>query len=247
MSDSLYDAPQAPLAPAAPKPPSLMEQIEGVFTAPKALFDRLSKAPSWVPALILAMVLGLVVTVVWGLKVDADAMMRPGLEANPQLTADQIDQAIQMGSKFILVGGIFAVLFIVPIAMVIAGLINWGLGRAMTEPGEAQPSFLQGLSAAAVPSLVRLPDTIIIIAMCLLKSVGGHKPEQVAPDSLGYFLHPASPKLHALLYQMNPFIIANFVLGYLAMRHIVKAKPAAAAISTGIWVALVLIGVAFAK
>ena len=244
MSDQLYGG-QAPQAKA--KAPSLLEQIEGVFTAPKALFDRLNAAPSWVPALILAVVLGLVVAISWGLKVDADAMLRPILESNPKIPADQVDQIIQMQSKFLLPFGILGVLFGVPIVSMIAGLINWGLGRGMTEPGANPPSFLQGLSAAVVPSLVRVPDTLIIIAMCVLKPVGGHRPEQVAPTSLGYFVHVASPKLQALLYQLNPFIIANFVLAYLAMRHIVKAKPLGAAISVGIWICFVLLGVAFAK
>lgn len=244
MSEQLYGG-EAPQAKA--KAPSLLEQIEGVFTAPKALFDRLSAAPSWVPALILAVVLGLVVAIAWGLKVDVDAMLRPMMEANPKIPADQVDNIIQMQSKFILPFGILGVLFGIPIVSIIAGLINWGLGRGFTEPGAQAPSFLQGLSAAIVPSLVRLPDTLIIIAMCLLKPVGGHRPEQVAPTSLGYYIHAASPKLQALLYQLNPFIIANFVLAYLAMRHIVKAKPLGAAISVGIWICFVLLGVAFAK
>lgn len=244
MSDQLYGG-EAPQAKA--KAPSLLEQIEGVFTAPRALFERLNKTPSWVPALILAVVLGLVVAIAWGLKVDVDAMLRPMMEANPKIPADQVDNIIQMQSKFILPFGILGVLFGIPIVSLIAGLINWGLGRGFTEPGAQAPSFLQGLSAAIVPSLVRLPDTLIIIAMCLLKSVGGHRPEQVAPTSLGYYIHVASPKVQALLYQLNPFIIANFVLAYLAMRHIVKAKPLGAAISVGIWICFVLMGVAFAK
>lgn len=244
MNDTLF--PEATSQPKS-KAPSLMEQIEGVFTAPKALFDKLHAAPSWVPALILAVVLGLVVAISWGLKVDVDAMLRPMMEANPKLSPDQVDQIIQMQSKFILPFGILGVLFGVPIISVLAGLINWGLGRAFTEEGAPVPTFLQGLSSAIVPSLVRIPDTLIIIAMCVLKSVGGHKPEQVTPLSLGYYLHSASPKLQALFYQLNPFIIANFVLAYLAMRHIVKAKPLGAAISVAIWIAFVLLGVAFAK
>lgn len=247
MSESLYDAPQAPLAAAAPKPPSLMEQIEGIFTAPKALFQRLHEAPSWVPAMILAMALGLVVAILWGLKVDADAMLRPILEANPQLGPDQIDNIIQMQSKFLLPFGILGVLFGIPIVTLIAGLINWGLGRGMTEAGAQPPTFLHGLAAASVSSLVRLPDTLLVIAMCALKTVGGHKPDQVAPDSLGYFIHAASPKLQALLYALNPFTIATLVMAYLAMRHTVKAKPLGAAISVGIWVLFILVGVAFAK
>lgn len=247
MNDSLYGAPQAPLAPARPQPPSLLEQIEGVFTAPKALFERLRQAPSWVPALILALGFGLIVAIVWGLKVDADAMLRPILEANPKIGPDQIDQIIQMQSKFILPFGILGVLFGVPIVSVIFGLINWGIARWQSEPGESPATFLQGLSTAVVPSLVRLPDTLVVIVMCLLRPVGGHKPEQVAPTSLGYFVHAASPKVQALLYQMNPFTIASMVMLYLAMRHTMKAKPAGAAIVIGIWIGLILLGAAFAK
>ncbi|HXC16045.1 MAG TPA: YIP1 family protein [Holophagaceae bacterium] len=244
MSDALYGD-QTPQAKA--KAPSLLEQIEGVFTAPRALFDRLNKTPSWVPALLLAVALGLIVVIAWGLKVDADAMMRPGLERNPQMTADQIDTAVQMGSKFILPFGILGVLFGIPIFTLIAGLINWGLGRGMTEPGANPPSFLHGLSSAVVPSLVRLPDTLIVIAVCLLKPVGGLKPDQVAPTSLGYFIHTASPKLQALLYALNPFTIASLVMLYFAMRHTVKAKTSGAAIAVGIVVLIILLGVVFAK
>ncbi len=244
MSETLYNegAPQA-----KPKAPSLMDQIEGVFTAPKAIFDKLNAAPSWIPALGLAVIIGLAVAIAWGLKVDVDAMLRPMMEANPKIPADQVDTIIQMQSKFILPFGILGVLFGIPIVSVIAGLINWGLGRGFTEGGAPAPTFLQGLSAAIVPSLVRIPDSLIIFAMCLLKPIGGHRPEQVAPTSLGYYLHVASPKLQALLYQLNPFIIANFVLAYLAMRHIVKAKPLGAAISVAIWIGFVLLGVSFAK
>lgn len=244
MSDQLYDG-QAPQAKA--KTPSLLEQVEGVFTAPRALFDRLNRTPSWVPALLLAMALGLVVAIAWGLKVDSDAMLRPILERNSQISADQVDQIIQMQSKFILPFGILGVLFGIPIFTLIAGLINWGLGRGMTEPGANPPSFLHGLSAAVVPSLVRLPDTLIIIAVCLLKPVGGLKPDQVAPTSLGYFIHTASPKLQALLYALNPFTIASIVMLYFAMRHTVKAKASGAWIAVGIFVLVILLGVAFAK
>lgn len=247
MSDSLYGAPESPLVPAATKPPTLLEQIEGIFTAPKALFDRLHRAPSWVPALLLTMVLAILVTVAWGLKVDADAMLRPAMERNPNLSADQIDQAIQVSSKFILFGGLFFSLVGIPAFVLLGGLINWALGRGMGEPGANPPSYLHGLSAAVVPGLVRLPETLIILAICLLKPIGGHKPDQVAPTSLGYFIQTASPKLQALLYALNPFTVAGLVLTYLAMRHVVKARPAGAALVVGIYVAFMMLGVAFAR
>ena len=246
MSESLYGAPQ-PLSTSAPKRPSLLEQIEGVFTAPKALFERLRQAPSWVPALLLMVALGLVVAIAWGLKVDADAMLRPILERNAQLSPDQIDQIITMQSKFLLPFGILGVLFGIPLLTVLAGLINWGLSRWQAEPGAAPSTFVQGLATAVVPGLIRLPETAIIIALCLFKPVGGLKPDQIAPTTLGYFIHTASPKLNALLTAVNPFTIANMVLVYLAMRYTMKSKPLGAALAVAIWILFILIGVAFAK
>lgn len=245
MSESLYGGDPVPQAKA--QAPSLLDQIEGVFTAPRALFERLNQTPSWVPALLLAMALGLIVAIAWGLRVDADAMIRPILERNPQLSADQVDQIIQIQSRFILPFGILGVLFGIPAVTLVGGLITWGLGRGMTEPGANPPSFLQGLSAAAVPSLVRLPETLILIVLCTFKPVGGLKPDQVAPTSLGYFLHPASPKLQALFYAINPFTAASLVMLYLAMRHTVKAKTSGAAMAVGIFALFILLGVAFAK
>lgn len=245
MNETLYPGDQAPQAKI--KAPSLIEQIEGVFTAPRALFERLNQAPSWVPALLLAMVLGLGVAIAWGLKVDADAMLRPILESNSKISPDQVDQIIQVQSKFLLPFGILGVLFGIPIISLLAGLINWGLGRGMTEPGANPPSFLHGLSAAVVPSLVRLPETLIILALCIFKPVGGLKPDQLAPTSLGYFVHTASPKLQALFYALNPFTLASLVMLYLAMRYTVKAKASGAAIAVGIFVLFILLGVLFAK
>lgn len=245
MNATLHPNDQAPQE--TVKAPSLLEQIEGVFTAPRALFERLNRTPSWLPALILSMVLGLIVVIAWGLKVNADAMIRPGLEMNPNMTADQVDQAVQMGSKFILPMGILGVLLVAPIVTLLAGLINWGLGRGMTEPGANPPTFLHGLSAAVVPSLVRLPDTLIITALCIFKPVGGLKPDQVAPTSLGYFIHVASPKLQALFYALNPFTLASLVMLYLAMRHTVKARASGAAIAVGIVAFFLFVGIAFAK
>lgn len=246
MSDSLYGAPESPLVPAATKPPSLLEQIEGIFTAPKALFERLHRAPSWVPALLVGVLLAVAVTIAWALKVDADAMLRPVLERNPQLSPDQVDNIIQMQSRFMLPFGLLGSMIGIPVITLIAGLVYWGLGVWQRE-GEAAPTFLQGLSAASVLGLVRIPDALVILFLCLLKPVGGHRPDQLTPFSLGYWIHTASPKLAALLYQLNVFNLATFVLLYLAMRHLLKAKPLGAALAVAVMVGLSLLGVVFAK
>ena len=95
MSDqptpSLYGQEPSP-SPAPAKAPGLVDQILGVFTEPTALFKRLNLAPSWAMAATASAVMAVVLTLVWGFKVDVDAMLRPILEANPKITANLAEQ-----------------------------------------------------------------------------------------------------------------------------------------------------------
>ena len=232
MSDqptpSLYGEQPAPAE--KPKAPGLLDQIIGVFTEPVTLFKKLNAAPSWVWATAATVVMAILVTIVWGLKVDADAMMRPMLEANPKIDSSQYDMIIGMQKKFIVPFGILGSLFGVPIVVAIIAGIYWLVGKGTAEV--TQPSYLQAMSAAAVPGLVMLPHSLAILAMCFAREVGGATPDKLAPTSLAFFLHPENPKIYALLNFVDPFAIASFVLTWLATRHILGLKASGATICT---------------
>lgn len=222
---SLYGSqPEPPKA----EVPSLVDQIVGVFTSPVELFQRLNKAPSWGWAMGLLLVLAVVITVVWGLKVDVDEMLRPILERNPQIQSAQIDTIIEMQKKFILPFGLLGAVFGTVAAMTLVGLFYWLMGKALPE-GEA-PTYPQALSAAVVPSLVKLPQILLMILICLMRPIGGLTPEKLAPTSLGYFLHVESIKLQALFYSVELFYLAEACLAYLALRYLVRMKTAGALI-----------------
>ena len=223
QSESLYgNQPEAPRPPA----PSLMDQIVGVFTNPVELFQRLKLAPSWGWALGLLIVAALVITVIWGLKVDVDEMLRPILERNPQIQSSQIDMIIDMQKKFILPFSILGALFGTAAAVALVALFYWLIGKAL--PEDEAPSYPQALSAAVVPSLVKLPHMLLLIVICLVRPIGGLTPDKIAPTSLGYFLHVESLKLQALFYTMDLFYLAEAVLTYLALRHLVRMKTTGA-------------------
>ena len=220
---SLYgDQPEPP----KPQAPNLLDQIAGVFTAPVELFQRLNLAPSWGWALGLLMIGSLVITVIWGLNVDVDEMLRPILERNPQIQSSQIDMIIEMQKKFILPFGILGVLFGLPAVMALVALFYWLIGKAL--PDGPIPSYPQALSAAVVPSLVKLPHMLLLAIICLLRPIGGLTPDKVAPTSLGYFLQVESVKLHAFFYSLDLFVLAEAVLAYFALRHLVRMKTAGA-------------------
>lgn len=228
MSDqptSLYgDLPEAP----KPEAPSLMDQIIGVFSNPVELFQRLNKAPSWAWALGAIIAGSLIITVIWGLKVDVDEMIRPVLERNPQIQSSQIDRIIEMQKKFILPFGILAALFGTAAVMALVGLFYWLMGKAFPE-GEA-PSYPQALSAAVVPGLVKLPQMLLLAVICLVRPIGGLTPDKITPTSLGYFFQVESLKLQALFYALDIFYLAGVVLAYLALRHLARMKTIGALI-----------------
>ena len=232
MSDqpnpSLYGETPAPVD--QPKAPGLLDQVVGVFTEPVALFQRLNKAPSWAWAAGATAFMAILVTVVWGLKVDMDAMLRPILEANPKIDGAQIDTIISMQKKFVIPFGILGSLFGVPVVVAIIAFIYWLVGKGTAE-GEP-PSYLHAMSAAAVPGLVMLPHSLAVLAMCFAREVGGATPDKLAPTSLAYFVHPENPKLFALLNFVDPFVIASWAMTWLATRHLLGLKPSGATVCT---------------
>jgi hypothetical protein len=228
MSDqpiSLYgDQPESP----KPKAPGLLDQLVGVFTSPVDLFQRLNKAPSWAWALGVMVVGAVAVTVIWGLKVDVDEMLRPILERNPQIQSSQIDTIVEMQKKFILPFSVLAALCGPPFVMALVGLFYWLVGKGLSE-AEA-PSYPQALSAAVVPGLVKLPFTLLLIVICLVRPIGGLTPDKIAPTSLGFFLHVDSFKLQAFYYSLDLFYFAEAVLAYLALRYLLRLKTVGALI-----------------
>jgi len=234
---SLYgEQPQA----TKPKAPGLMDQIVGVFTEPSALFEKLHQAPSWGWAAGTLTAAGVVLTVIWGLKVDVEEMLRPVLERNPQIASAQIDTIIEMQKKFIMPFGVLGALFGTMIVILVAALFYWLVAKSSAE-GE-KPSYLHALSVAAVPGLVRLPQILLIALICLLKPIGGLTPEKIAPTSLGYFVHVENLKMHALLYGLDLFYIADVALTYLALRKITRMKTGGAIVCVAVAVLVALGG-----
>lgn len=243
MSENPLLPPEAALfgggsVPPKAKAPGLMEQIEGVFTAPVELFKKLHDTPAWVPAFAVALVLVFVMLLAWSFRVDADAFLRPMMERNPQIPTDQIDTIIGLQKKFMFLSAVFAPVG-AAIAMFLLGLIYWGLGNAFAE--DAKPTYSQSLVASTVPGLVTIPWMLLTTALCLLKGPVTVAPERVAPTSLGYFLATENLKLSALLYSLDLFAIASWVLTFLACRHALRMKPVGAILCTAI-VVLVSVG-----
>nr|WP_320131955.1 YIP1 family protein [uncultured Holophaga sp.] len=223
-------------APVPPRGPGLLQQLEGVFTGPVELFRRLHRTPVWLGATILMIMVNLVMVVAWSLKVDVEAMLRPVLEQNPQLSYAQIDQIIGFQSRLLIPMGLVGALVGIPLAFCVAALVRCLVGKGLAEGG--RPSYRQAFSSVAVSSLVTLPYSILIFIMCLVRRVGGLRPEMLSPTSLGYYVHAESARLQGFFSQLDVFLIASYVMIYLSCRHTLRLKAG------GAWLC-VLVSLAF--
>jgi hypothetical protein len=226
-------APQtAPAAPKAqPAAPSLMDQIAGVFTAPKALFTRLADTPRWGAVFAVTLVCGLIMVGVWASHVDVDAMQRPALEAKSQLSAEQIDAAIAMSSRFVVPVSLVSYVIRSFVGVLFLAFLFWAVG-SIIEDETVKPSYRSALTAATLPNLVLVPYMLLITAVCLIRDIGGSVPEKLAPSSVAFYLRPENPKLYALLSQVDLFNAVYFVMMYLAIRYTMRLTAAGAAVAT---------------
>ena len=209
----------------APAAPSLLEQLNGIFFEPVTLFRNLHRAPAWIGATLLMAMLTLTATTIWGMRVDVDAMLRPSLEADASVNPAQIDRIIDVQSKILPVFAPIGTIVAIAMLTFLPALLFYWLARAY---GEGETTYRHALAATAVPNLVMLPMLVALVAIVALRHIGGEKLDELLPFSVGYFVHPENVKAAALLRQVNPFVIAVYVMTYLALRHTLRVKPAAA-------------------
>lgn len=232
-AETLYGSePKPPVA----KPPSLMDQVAGVFTEPAALFQKLAERPSWGPAFSLTLAATVAMSVVWALRVDGEAFARTMLEANPKMTPERIDAAAPMIARFLPVSTPVNVVIFSFLSLLLVGFLFWLAGKASAEA--APPSFKHAVSAFAVPGLVGVPKALLLIIICLVRQIGPARLDQLSPTAPGFYLVPESAKLHAFLCALDLFTLASVVLTYLAARHLMRLKAGGAVVCAALMAAL---------
>jgi hypothetical protein len=235
-SPSLYgEQPQAPVV----QTPGLMDQIVGVFTEPKALFARLRSKPVWIPALVLAIVVGLIAMLIWASKVDMAEATRHQMERMKEVfhvnIPDQaIDDAITKAEgKKPWLSAVSTAVLATPFVYLIVALITWAFAAMGTEEGEDAPTFGQAFSLACVHYLVTLPAMLLAGVIALVRPVGGHNIQQLMPTVLGFYVHPDSALARGLVGLVDPLWILSFVVLAIGMRQTLKSKTWAIAACLG--------------
>ena len=226
---------------------SALKDLFGVLTSPTATYERLREKPVWLGAMIVLLLVAIIGSVIAMPKVDFADLARTQIESSgQQMSEEQMDQAIEMGSKF---GKYFAFLNVIPglpIGWVLVALLMWVMIRML---GGVDLTFVQSFSTTINSMAPWILHSVLSIPLVLGRSeISGEELQQggVLKHSLGAFIE-AEGAMQQVLLSINVFSLWTVILlglGFSIVGKVSRGKGMAAAFS--LWILGVLIKVALA-
>ncbi|PZR57545.1 MAG: hypothetical protein DLM50_06110 [Candidatus Meridianibacter frigidus] len=198
-----------------------------VIVAPRDAFETLRIIPMWGWAFLIAMVLFIVGTLL-AAPAQQHAMhsvMVHQMAADPnsaQLTDAQREQRIATIEKFSKFG-----VLIVPIAFLIISAILTGILLVFNVIGRGTASFKQLWCAIINLSTIVALATLVVGVLAMMKGPDAFNTtidQYLVMPSAAWLAPSAAPKLQALLSQINPFTIWNFILTAMMMTIIARVS-----------------------
>lgn len=234
---TVSDSPGSMPVPSAPKPNSF-QRVIGVLFSPNETFASIARQPDWVVPLLLILVVSMVSGIVFAQRVDFGAPIREAMEQNKNVTPEQADRAVRIGSAAAKIFAYCAPVVSLIFLLIIAGVLLLAF-RVMGGEGD----FRQALSVTTYSWMPGLIKSIIITAIMAARSVSAADLPILLRSNLA-FLVPMkdNPLLFTLLSRLDVFsfwLIALLVIGFAFVSKFSKAKSAAIVIS--LWVVATLL------
>jgi hypothetical protein len=238
---------QNPVSPDSPVPApekaSVWEDFLDIFYAPGKVFARRANGNFWIPLLVVAVLIALLVLAnrnVMRPIFDAEFARSTAaqMKANPNITADMLDRSRNIGFLIAEYGQIV----LVPIAIVVMGFLTW-LG-ARTVGGK-----ITWNSALVIVSYATLPKVVQQVALSiqgLLMDPGNLTSAFSVELGPGRFLNAdtAQPMLAAVAHRLDIFVLWSLLLMTIGVAVIGKVSKARAALfGIGLWVLTLLPGI----
>ena len=208
------EAPTTPIPPAQEASGGAISRLFRVFVEPTAVFHELAATPTWVPPLIVVLVLSVAMQLVIGQRLDMEATIRQSLaersQSGQEMSDEQVDRMVEMGTK---TGG--AMKWLTPVTvpvvfLVIAGVYFLGL-KAVGSGAEFKPVFATVLHAN-LPAAV-LSSAVLALTAMRRATFTAQELEGMVRSNLGAFLPDGAPKpLVAFARVIDVFNIWQWIL-----------------------------------
>jgi len=197
--------------PPAEEPPSksFLQRFVGVFVSPGETFADIVRKPDWIaPLVVLVLTTVAMMETMLG-KIGVAAIVRNAIlqsKQGAQMSADQIQQAVERG------GGITAIVMhitgvvVVPIVLLIVA----GIGMLIVSGiFGGSVKFKTAFSVTAYADLVAILGALMAIALILFGDPERFNPNNPVPGNLGFFLdaQSTSKPLMALANSLDVFTL----------------------------------------
>ncbi len=228
-----------------PPPLSFWSRWLGVYTSPGETFRDVGRKPDFIFPLIVSIISGLVFTETMLFKIGMERIVRNALEQSGrvgQLSAEQMDQAVQQATTIGMVMAHLGPLLGPPIILAIIAALGLAIVNGIYG---GQLNFKESFSVACYANLVGVLGAVMGVAMILFGDPERFNPNNPMPTNIGFFLNPleTSKPLLALASSLDLFsfwLIALLGVGYSAASG---GKVKAFSIGTiffGCWLVLAL-------
>lgn len=232
-------------------PSSLAARLLNVFATPGEVFDEIrTRAPSianWLVPLLLACLVGVAYSlavfsqesILQSIREAQEKAIQKRVDAG-RMSRQQADQALSVSERFMgptmmKVFGSVGAMLVNSVMLFLVALVIWLLGRwAFKTPFP----YLKALEVAGLSGTVNILGGIVAM---LLAVVMGNMAMTAGPVLLVRDFDPTN-KLHALLAQLNVFMLWYLALLSLGLAKLCRVGYAKAAVWLfGIWAALVAV------
>jgi hypothetical protein len=214
-----------------PKPNSL-QRIIGVLFSPDATMASIAKRPDWVLPLVFLLIASFAVGIVIAQHVDFGATVRESVEQNKNMSQEQIDKAVKMGSIFGKVATYLAPVFNVIGLLIIAGVLLLAV-RLFGGDGDFKQAF-SVTCYASIPSIIKAVVLLIII-LARGGTISAQALATLVRSNLGFLADfKANPMAFALLSSVDIFsiwLVVLLIMGFAYVSRLSKAKTAVIIIS----------------
>lgn len=215
---------------------SLWEDFLDIFYAPTSVFQRREGKPWW-PALLVLVVIATILFIAYQqvlspvMQLEMQRSMAEAMEANPDLTAADMERMGSIGQVFSIVG--FVVVY--PIAIILVGLLLWVFGKLFG----AVASVGSLIMVATYSQIVRLLQSILGILQGVFMDVTAMDSMHDVSFSLARFMDPETSSAAVVMAaaRVEVFTIWATVLLAIGLNVIGKVPKASAYIAAFlVWV-----------
>jgi len=234
MTTGQDDALATPAPDPGPKP-NTMQRVIGVIFSPVATMASIARRPDWVLPLVLSLIASLAVGLVIAQHVDFGATVRESVEQNKNMSQEQIDRAVKMGTIFGKVATYLSPIFNIIGLLIISGVLLLAV-RLFGGEGDFKQSF-SVTCYASMPGIIKA-----VVMMIIILARGGLIPAQtlatLVRSNLGFLADfKANPIAFALLSSVDIFsfwFVALLVIGFAYVSRLSRAKTAMVIVS--LWI-----------